>query len=169
MTVTIQERKLTKQEINILAQETRKSIHIGYIAPPVWGKFRRVFVASNGNNLLGVCVVVPLKRFLKLGPVVVLEEHQGKRIGSKLLSAVVNTLCHNNLYIGSSNVQIRKIILKLGFNEVRYLQLPLEVMRYLLGYIWQRGSLQYLQDSLAKIFRHRRGKYRYYLRVTQIP
>ena len=169
MTVMIKERQLTKQEIDILALETKKSIHIGYIAPHVWREFDYIFVASDGNNLLGVCVVVPLKRYLKLGPVVVVEEHQGKGVGSKLLSAIIKSLGHHNLYIGSSNVQIKKIILKLGFTEVRYLQLSLEIMMYLLSYIWQRGSLLYLQDSLAKIFRHRRGKYRYYLRIDPLP
>ncbi len=164
MGISIVKRKLSQQESVVLAAETKKSPHIGYIAPHIWKNFNHVFVATNGQELLGVCVVVPLRNYMKIGPIIVLSEHQGKHVGSRLLDRVAKAYRNHSLYIGSSNSRVQHVVERLGFSQVSYWQLPLQIKLYLLSYLWQRGNIDYILDSLTKIARHRRGKYHFYLR-----
>ena len=161
--LTITRRKLTDEEIGILVEETRKSPHIGLITPNVWKQLPVMYAAEIDNKLLGVCVVVPLKSWIKIGPVVVLNQHQKQGVGSLLLKRVNKDYLTKNLYIGSSNVGIKKIVIRLGFEPVGFWKLPREVKRYLMSYFWQRGSIDYLLDALFKRLKFRRGPYNFFV------
>lgn len=147
----------------------RKFPDIGLIEGNKWGIFDKIYVATIDKNFLGICGIVKLKHWVKIGPVVVLKKFQGEGYGSLLLNFIVQKYAENNLYIGSPNSRIKNIVGKLGFIEQpNYWSLPWEIKKYFTQYLLERLSLGYILDSLYKIFFMRRGKYCYFLKKASL-
>lgn len=156
-------RKLTDQEKQILERETKKSPHMGFIRRDVWTSFEKVFVLQNNIQLIGVCAPIRLRHWYKLGPVLVLSKFQGSGFGKKLLSHALNYFPHTNLYIGTPNPRVVSIVTKLGFVRVNGWVLPLEIKAYLLSYLFQRFSWEYITDAIQKKFTSHQWKYSYFV------
>jgi GNAT superfamily N-acetyltransferase len=143
-------RKLSENEISSLAEESRKSAHIGLIKPSLWKKFKDIYVAEDNEKLVGICAIFHLKNWIKIGPIIVLGKEQGKGIGKALISTIIQEYPKSNFYIGSSNPRVKSIASKCCFIPVSFLLLPFEIKIYLLSYIYQRLGVEYLVDGLKK-------------------
>ncbi len=168
MNLQFNKRPLQKHEIDILVKELRHFPHIGFINARLWRTFKHIYVATVGKNFVGVCVVFPLKRWTKIGPLVIRQQYQGKGLGKTLLTHVVQDLDERNLFIGSSNPKVCAIAKSLGFRqETSFLRIPFEIQYYLISYLFTRFSFQYLLDAMKKKFRSGHWKYYYFLKQTQ--
>lgn len=162
-TFSITRRALTVDEAISLSEETRKSPHIGFIDADLWKSFPHVYVATKQRTLVGVCVVFPLRGWVKIGPLVVMGTFQGKGYGRILLTHAIRHYRNARIFVGSSNPKVHTIVRSLGLREVGSIfRVPLEVQRYLLHYLLMRVSYAYLVDALRKKLLFRRGKYRYF-------
>jgi GNAT superfamily N-acetyltransferase len=150
MPFRIVKRNLTEIEISSLTEETKKSIHIGLIKPILWKKFKDIYVFEIDGELAGICAIFFLKKWIKIGPLLVLEKHQGKGVGKALLKKIVAKHPKSNLYIGSSNTKVKKIAICHEFKETEFIHLPFEIKIYLLSYIYNRFGIDYFIDAIKK-------------------
>ncbi len=165
----IKKRKLADKEIDILISEMRDFPDIGLYTKNQWKSFQHVYIAENNNHFIGVCMVISLNKWFKIGPVIILKSYQGKGYGKQLLQFVVRKLKDNNLYIGSSNIRVGKIMESLKFHSINtFIDLPREIKVYLIKHFFQRISWEFLFDAIPKIFR-KSGKYRYFVKFAIIP
>ncbi len=164
--VIIEKRKLREDEASLLTEESRKFLHLGLIKRKLWHKFDFLYVATERNNLVGVCVVTHLKNWFKIGPVIILEKYQRQEYGRLLLANVVDKYKQTNIYIGSSNPAILKITEGLGFKKVNsFISLPKEIKIYLILYFFGRLDLEYILDSTKKKLKNK-NKYYYFLKYS---
>lgn len=165
----ITKRKLTDMEIDILVLEMRNFPDVGLYTKNQWKSFTDIYIATNNYQIIGVCVVIPIKKWIKIGPVIILQAYQEKGYGKQLLQFIVSKLKDKNLYIGSSNVRVEKIMEKLKFERVNtFVNLPGEIKIYLVKHFFQRISWEYLFDAIPKIFQ-KSGKYRYFVKYSITP
>lgn len=167
MKIDISKQELKDEEIEILMHEMKSFPNVGMVPKDMWRQFGNVFVITRNRSLIGVCVVILLKNWVKLGPFIIRNKFQGKGYGKILLTHVVSDLKNKNLYIGSSNSVVGNIVQKLRFRSVKsFFQLPLEIKLYLLKYLFGRLNIGFLLDYFRKRFLIRKGKYQYYIRVN---
>lgn len=167
MKMCIEKRKLVEEEINRLIQEMKKFPDIGLFTKNLWKDFQDIFVAQKNGNLIGVCTIVDLGTWIKIGPLIVLSKFQGKGYGKLLFTHVMNTYKKKNLYIGSSHPRIWTIVEKRGFQRVgNFFSLPFVIQRYLIMYFFKRFNSDFLFDTLRKKLISKRGPYRYYYLST---
>jgi len=164
MNLLIKNRSLTTKEIDLLQQEIANSPDITLFPKRRWKNFNIIFVATHKKELVGVCAVVALGNWKKLGPLIVLKKYHGKKCGTKLLNHAVNNIKHHSLFIGSSNPRVWSIISKLGFNQSKYLKLPKEVKQYFFRYIIENFSYLFITDAIKKKLLHKRGVYKTFIR-----
>lgn len=141
-----------------------KFTEIGWISPDGWKKFGPVYVATDGNQFVGVCNAVKLNGWTKIGPLVVVEKHQEKSYDKQLLAFVVNRIEENNIFIGSSNPKVISIARSLKFKETTFSKLPNSIKSYLLHYSLARINPTFLANALRKRL-HTRYKYHYFVRI----
>ena len=167
MNLRITKRALREKEMDILVEQLRRFPHIGFINARLWRTFQHTYVATVNGDFVGVCVAFPLKRWTKIGPLVIRKQYQGRKYGKTLLTYVVKELNQNNLFIGSSNPKVCAIAKDIGFRQkTSFFHIPFEIQRYLLAYLFTRFSLEYLLDAMKKKFRSGHWKYYYFLNVT---
>jgi N-acetylglutamate synthase-like GNAT family acetyltransferase len=164
MNLFITKRNLSAKEIDLFQREIANSPDITLFPKRRWENFDTLFVATDNKKLVGVCAVINLGNWKKLGPLIILKNYYGKKCGTKLLSHTVNSVKHCNLFIGSSNPRVWSIISKLGFSQSKYLQLPNEVRQYFLKYIIENLSCIFILDAVRKKLRHKRGVYKTFVR-----
>ncbi len=165
----ITKRKLTDKEIDILIEEMRNFPDVGLYTKNQWKSFQNIYIAGNNDHFIGVCVVISLKKWVKIGPVIILKSFQGKGYGRQLLQFVVSILKDKNLYIGSSNIRVGKIMERLKFQRINtFIDLPREIKVYLVKHFFQRINWEYLFDAVPKIFK-KSGKYRYFVKYIKNP
>ncbi|MCL4338969.1 GNAT family N-acetyltransferase [Patescibacteria group bacterium] len=161
--ISIFQRKLADSEIMLLLSQSPFFPDVGLYAKKTWEGFQNPFIILKDDKFIGVCVVIPLENWLKLGPVIILKEFQGKGYGKRLLSRVVERYRANNLYIGSSNKKVGHIVKGLNFRKISYMGLPGEIKVFLLRQFWERLNLNFIKDAIPKLFR-KSGRYRYFIR-----
>lgn len=86
MKLYIAKRQLYTDERAQLATATISFPNIGFISKDLWTYFKTVYVATTGKNFIGVCVVIPLHGWIKLGPMVILKKYHGQGYGKELLN-----------------------------------------------------------------------------------
>jgi len=166
MYATILKRKLKDAEIELLVEEIKK------FPNPVAGNKKRwqilnpVYIAMTKNELAGICGVIKLKNWIKLGPFVVLKKYHGKGYGKTIINHIVKDYSKDNLFVGSRNPAVWKIATNLGFKEVSGIWiLPNEVKLYLIKNLIQSLSIDYLREFIRKM-PAQEGKYRCFIRSS---
>ena len=166
----IRERLLSDEEQQQIAKQSRTFVHLGTINPDVLQKLQNVnkfYIAEYKKDFVGFCMVVKLKKWNKIGPVIILEKFQGKGYGKRLLAEVVSRNSQYNLYIGSSHPKICQIVLGLGFKGVdSYWRLPNEIKVYIIRYFFERLNTHFIIDSLKKMVKSK-SRYQYFLRLPK--
>jgi len=165
MKITITKRPLKDKEIDSITNDIKNFPFLGYLHKNYWMRFQNTFVVSKRNEFIGVCVVLPLKHWKKIGPVVISSKFQNKGYGKILLTYVTNYYKHDNLYIGSANPQIWKLAGDLGFQGTRNIfQVPLEIHTYLFIYLWNRFSILFIIDAIKKKITAKHQAYYYFFK-----
>ncbi|OGF99975.1 hypothetical protein A2Y99_01470 [Candidatus Gottesmanbacteria bacterium RBG_13_37_7] len=161
----IKKRKLVDAEIVLINEEIRKFPDIAYVNNSIWKKFECVYIAYSNNQFIGICVVVMLNDWVKIGPFVILQKYQGKGYGKKLLTYVIKKQKNINIFVGSSNKKVAKILSKLGFiQNTNTFKLSREIKLYGLGYFLESLNLTFLKELIRKKLLFKRGKFFYYLK-----
>ena len=166
MKASISHRFLTKEERAILAEETKQSPYIGFIHESVWQHFGKMFVIDRDQAVLGACATIALRGWIKIGPLIILSRAQGKGLGKQLLTRVVSASGKQNLYIGTPNPKVMHMARTLEFQQVNYLQLPGPVKYYLLHYLFERISGDYIFSSLRKKLRSKNWGYAFFIKYA---
>lgn len=164
MNVEINNRQLENSEIEVLQREIIASPDISVFPDKRWSSFSSTYVADVGNQFAGVCATIKLKEWVKLGPFVILDEFQGNGFGSKLLNHTAEELYGEKLFIGSSNPAVWRMVERLDFTRVTFVDLPNDVKLYFLQYIFKNLSVVFLLDAIKKNLFSKRGEYKTFLR-----
>lgn len=163
---TIIRRTLTDSEIEIIVAEMKCFPDVGLYTRDQWKKFGRVFIIEDRNIFIGVCVVIPLKTWVKIGPIIISKSHQGRGFGKTLLTHIEQSFKDKNIYIGSSNKKVGHIMEDLHFQKINaFYKLPWEIQWYLIKHFFQRINGEFLSDAIPKIF-HKSGNYRYFVKYV---
>lgn len=163
---TIASDALTDTEIALLIEQMKNFPHVGLLSHEMWRKFDYVYVTRSNNRLIGACAVVKLHNWIKIGPVIILSKYHNKGYGKKLLTKIVNDFRRHNLYIGSSNPAVIKIVRLLGFKKINnFFKLPKEIKVYLIKYFLERLNINFLLDDIRKKLFLKRGNYSYFIRL----
>lgn len=149
MKITIKKRSLNKKEINSLVEEIKKFPN-PLTSKRTWQSLRDVYIGYNSSELVGVCGVVKLKDWIKLGPFVVFKKYHHKGIGTLIFKSIVKDYPSSNLYVGSRNPGVAKIAFGFGFREEDIWKLPRAVKKYLIWKILENISLSYLRECMRK-------------------
>lgn len=166
MTRSISYRELTESERKVLANETMQSPYIGFIHQRVWQQFGKVFVVSEHKKFLGICVTISLSRWIKIGPLFVLPQAQGKGLGRLLLTHVVKANRNKNIYIGTPNPKVMHMAYSFGFQKITFWQLPWAVKCYLFLYLFERMNWEYVVSSIRKKLTSKNFGYEYFVKYA---
>lgn len=167
MNISITKRGLTVKEIGILSKEIAHFPDLSLVDDKLWSRYE-TYVLTIDNRLAGICAVKKLEKFVKIGPIAVLEKYQGKGYGKLLFKSVVNRYKKYNIYIGSSNSRVKMMVKKAGFKKLEnFRSLPREIKIYLLKYLFDRMNIDFILDDLKKRLFYRKDKYWYFLSFAQ--
>jgi hypothetical protein len=160
--VKISRRFLTNKEIRLINQDIRLYPDLAYVSPGQWKRYSERFVLYYGGEFAGVCAVVHLKKWIKIGPFVLRETFKNKGLGTKLFFYIVNKN-KKNLYIGSSNPAVGSITEKYGFQaEKSFFALPKEIQKYLLTTFLRFLNPIFMAESIRKLVKYGKKPYIYY-------
>lgn len=164
--VVIKQRKLREDEIELLIEESRKFPDLGLIKRKLWNEFDSIYVVTKNNKLVGICSITSLKKWIKIGPLIVIEQFQGRSYGKLLLTRVVEDHKNKNIYIGSSNEAVWKMAKELNFQERNgFINLPNVIKTYLVKYFLDRIDFDFIFDGIRKRLKNK-NKYRYFLKYS---
>lgn len=163
MNISISKRKLKGEEIDLFINEIKNFPNP--VAPKrrQWEVFDPVYILSKDSELIGICSVTRLKKWVKLGPFVILRKYQGKGYGKTIIEAMVKDYSNDNLFIGSRNPHVGKIAADLGFKEVNKLDLPDKIKSYLVRNMLDNLSVNFIKELIRKKS-IKEGKYRCFLK-----
>lgn len=154
----ISQRPLKPEEIETLIQEIHRTPHITFIGGNAWEQFPLVYVAQRRRQFIGCCAVIPLGNWMKIGPFLIRNTHQGQGYGKQLLTAVINKNITRRLFIATSNPAVRHMVETLGFTQISLSATPPEVKRYLAHFVLTNLSMPLLTAFLRKTLFGKRGK-----------
>lgn len=147
----IKRRKLTNKEVDLLIHDTKFFPSLIYVSKKRWLGFKNPYIIEEGNNFVGVCMIYELKDWIKIGPLIVLKKYQGKGFGKKLLYQIVKDYKNKNIFITSSNPNVKKILDKFNFIYVNsYFSLPLKMRLFLIKQLYEHISLNMLIEFIRK-------------------
>ncbi len=150
MKIKIEKRCLDNSEVDALVEEIKKFPN-PLTGKKTWRSLKEVYVLKNDRKLIGVCGVVKLNDWLKLGPLVVFEKYHHQGFGKIIFSSIIKDYPHNNLYVGSRNPLVAKIALGYGFNEISSIwKLPRVIKFYLIKNIIGNLSLGSIKELIRK-------------------
>ena len=155
----IGKRKLREAETGWLVKEIRKYPDITYISPYQWRNFRVIYAAESGKKLAGVCALMFFSDWVKIGPIVVFEQFQGKGIGKKLINKAIEEYKNNNILIASSNKKVKKILGNYHFLKTGILKLPWEIKIFGIKYLIENLNFIFLKEVFRKKFVFKRDKF----------
>jgi hypothetical protein len=167
MKIIIQRRRLSDKEIDLLVNEIRKFPN-PLTGRKTWSLLKEVFIVSTGNDLVGVCGVIKLKNWIKLGPFVVFEKFHNKGFGKRLFNSIITQYFDSNLFVGSRNPAVAKIALRFNFKEIKSIwELPSVIRWYLLRYMLKTLNLDTLREFIRKKPTSE-GPYRYFIKQSYL-
>lgn len=151
MEISITKRKLHNKEIEALIEEIKKFPNPLTGNKSRWRNFKQVYIATTNNDLIGICAVIELKDWFKLGPFVVFEKYQKQGYGKKIFETIVQDYSNNNLFVGSRSPAVAKIATWLGFKEIPSIWiLPNTIKLYLIKHILQSLSIDSMKEFIKK-------------------
>jgi hypothetical protein len=164
MSIKIVKRTLHQEEINILIEEIKKFPNPVFCTKKRWQNFKCVYIILNNNKLVGICEVIKINNWIKLGPFIVLQKYQGKGYGKMIFQKIIDDYPNNNLFVGSRNPAVHKIAVNLGFKEeLSFWKLPNEIKSTLFDQILESFHFEYLKELIRKRS-IQQGPYRYFIR-----
>jgi hypothetical protein len=166
MKIQIHHGKLTDTEIHLINNDTRLYPDLTYVSPKLWKTFSKHFILYVNNEFAGVCAIIKLAHWIKIGPFVIRSHFRNKGFGTKLLQDISMAYPNENLYIGSSNPALWKIAIKNRFTQVQLLALPTEVRYYLLTTLLRFINPTFLYEALRKTIVYGKHRYGYFIRKT---
>lgn len=155
-------RKLSKQEITVLANEVKSTPNIIGLTRKEWTDLGKVFVSEVSGELAGVCADKDLGfGWSEIADLVVLEKSRGLGLGRELFNTVFKhaKASHKHIYAVSRNPLVVAMMRKSGFEFVKsFLFLPHPVQYNNIKLIF---NFYHIKEYLRKYF-----KYRYFNNVS---
>lgn len=151
MKISLSKRKLTEEEIDLLAEEVKNFPNPMFGRREKWQNFDPVYILYSNNSLVGICGASRLKQWIKLGPLVIFRKYQGQGYGKTLIKNIIKDYPNHNLYIGSRNPKVHKIASDIGFEKISQMSLlPFEIKLYLITNIIDSLSFYYIKELFQK-------------------
>lgn len=165
MNLTIFKRKLNIGEIDQLIPDIKKVPQLIAGDRKRWQKFDMVYVVYYKSEFIGICAIVTLDNWIKLGPFVILEEHRGKGYGKQLLSQIIKDYHGHNLFIGSATPAVWSIARNNNFTEVSLWKMPYTVQKYLFINTLESCRRGIIGEWTQKLFQ-KKNKYRCFIKLS---
>jgi RimJ/RimL family protein N-acetyltransferase len=163
MKIKLFKRPLNKNEVQLLINEIKKFPN-PLTDEKTWRSLEKVYVLYLNKNIVGVCGIIQLDNWLKLGPFVIFKKFHGQGFGKKIFESIITDNPSFNFYIGSRNPAVARIALKNGFQEEKNIwKLPNMIKYYLLKNIIQSLTIHYFKEFIRKKPTSE-GPYRFFLK-----
>ena len=160
-------RNLSKIEASRLVQEMRDFPDIVYFSESHLCHLPHTFVAEFDGQFAGVCGVYEIGTWIKLGPLVVLQEYHGRGLGRALIDVILQHYPSHNYLIISSNKIVQRIALTSGFAECRsFFALPNIVKFALARQLVHMLNTRLILEKIRKSIHYKRGPMRWYVRYN---
>jgi len=165
MAVLITQRALIESEISQLICDGRLFPHVAYVSRARWQQLSKPYVIESDKHFVGVCAVYYFGKWIKLGPLEILNKYHGMGFGKCLLKKIVEDNQHLHIFIGSSNPSVKHIIESLKFRALPgFLSLPKEVKLFLLRKMSNHLSASFFYEGIKKGFFLSRKDIKYYIK-----
>jgi len=156
-------KKLSSKEIDILIGEAKNFPYLVAGDRKRWTSFSKAYVMYKENQLVASCSVIELEKYIKLGPFIVLEKHQGKRYASLLVSEIIRKNKHVSIYIGSYTPAIWHLAEKYSFKRIKsFFILPNVIRKYIIIQSLKNSRMSFMTEYLKKRI-YKNSDYRYYV------
>jgi len=167
--IRITRRQLTSSEIKQLISNIKKFTTLTFVSHRCWQSYRCIYVIEYNKKIAGACAIIDLKNWVKLGPIVILDKYQGKGYGKKLLARIVSDHLHKNIYIGSPNYRIWKIVNDLGFKRIYgFYCLPIKIIFHYIVNIEDWINIIFLKEFVRKLFMKKMSPYYLFVKTNII-
>lgn len=168
--ISITTRRLTQQEIALLTKEIRFACDLQYVSSNRWNELTHCYVAEYNGSFAGVCGIYKRRDWVKVGPLVVLQEFRRLGTGKALLKKVVLDFQGTQLFILSSNRIVQHIIESIGFTNLPSLTfLPIDFLFFLfIQLIKYSANIHFIQEFIRKRLTYKRGPSMFYTYGTQL-
>ncbi len=168
--ISVIKRPLSEKEIDLLTKEIAKFPHPAYFSKTDWQGADCIYLISFNNSLAGVCVAYNLGQWIKLGPLVILKKYQGRGLGKILLNKITKDYLNKNIYIGSHNPIVGRIVEKMGYKKrsiTSFMKLPKELIGYYFKFFLGRMNITCISEIIRKKFKFNdKNKYYFYFKYV---
>ena len=163
--VIIVKRPLWEREIDAIVSDIRSYPSLIYVAKSRLAQYKTPYVLEENGVFVGLCAVYEFDQWVKLGPLVFLQQFHGKGYGNILLTQIVADYAKKDIYVTSSNIAVQKIIEKLHFTEVKGVwRLPLPVKIFLLKQLYEHMHWDMITEFIRKKLTMKSSARKYYIR-----
>ncbi len=167
MKISIIRRKLTELEITQLMRDNQLFSHIAYVSKARWRRFTNPYIIEVDNKFAGVCAVYTFNNWVKLGPLELLKQYHGKKLGKQLLERIVDDNRQVSIFIASSNPAVQHIIETLEFQQIpNFISLPKKIQLFLLRQITEHLNISFFYEGIRKKFFLKRKDIKYYVKIV---
>jgi hypothetical protein len=118
MDFKIEKRKLTIAEIDRIISEVKKVPQLIAGDRKRWQKFDLVYVGYDKSDFIGICAIVKLDNWIKLGPFVVKKKYRGYGYGKFIMNQILKDYQGYNTFIESPTPAVWAIARGNKFTEV---------------------------------------------------
>lgn len=159
-------RKLVEGEISSLVETVRAAEHLTYVGPWRWRKMDSPYIAAVDGRFAGVCMVYNFEGWIKLGPLVILDQFRGLGLSRLLVSRIITDYPDQNIFLSSANPIVQHVARELGFQQLtNYWQLPSSCRWWLICQLPQHFSWQFLVEGWCKRSFVRWGQLHYFIKT----
>jgi hypothetical protein len=152
MNLIIEKRKLNTDEIDQLITEVKKVPQLIAGDRKRWQKFNMAYIAYNDKEFIGICEIVVLHNWIKLGPFVVMEKYRGNGYGKFIMNQILKDYQGHNIFIGSPTPAVWAIARSNKFKEVNFLNVSWVVQKYLIKNTIESCRRGIIGEFIRKIF-----------------
>lgn len=150
----IKSKKITLFQTKMLISDIETYEHIVFVGEKTFRLFDSYYFADVDGEFAGVLCINRFGSWTKFGPFVLRKKFQGKGIGSKLFAYAVNHES-GNLYVGSSNPAVLKLVTKHEFTKcLSYKDIPWQVRLIYLKMSWyvvrSFETVEFLKELVRK-------------------
>ena len=165
--VEIIKRRLTDYEIDKLICDIKFYPDLTYVSKNHWKRIKTLLVLEEEHQFAGVCAVYEFRGWIKIGPLVLLNDFHGKGYGKLLVSKVLNSYHDKNIFAASTNPIVKSLLLKLHFANIdSFMSIPFEVKLFLFKQMIEYFNIPLVSEAIRKRITTKRGAFSYYIKYS---
>lgn len=166
MNISIKRRRLTETEMDQLIVDTTLFPHIAYVSKNRWRRMKIPYCLMVGGQFAGVCGIYSFDKWIKIGPLVLLQKYHGLGLGKHLFKVIFDDHKKTSIFITSSNPAVHQIMSSFDFQELpSFFSIPFKVKMFLIRQLTEHLNFSVAKEGIRKMFLPK-GKRKYFLKLV---